>query len=99
RRTGSALVEPVYRLAALPADVARATRTAVVTQDQLASENRQLREALLLAQARLNRLDTVIAQNERLKALLDAQKNLGLSVQFARLVDVDLDPFRHRIVV
>ncbi|WP_300618920.1 rod shape-determining protein MreC [Dokdonella sp.] len=99
RRTGSAVVEPVYRLAALPADVARATRTAVVTQDQLAGENRQLREALLLAQARLNRLDTVVAQNERLKALLDAQKNLGLSVQFARLVDVDLDPFRHRVVV
>ena len=99
RRTGSAVVEPVYRLAAFPADVARATRTAVVTQDQLAGENRQLREALLLAQARLNRLDTVIAQNARLKALLDAQKNLGLSVQFARLVDVDLDPFRHRILL
>ncbi len=99
RGAGSAVIEPVYRLAALPADVARAARTAVVTQDQLAGENRQLREALLLAQARLNRLDTLVAQNERLKALLDAQKNLGLTVQFARLVDVDLDPFRHRVVV
>lgn len=99
RSAGSAVIEPVYRLAALPADVARATRTAVVTQDQLASENRQLREALLLAQARLNRLDTLVAQNERLEALLDAQKNLGLTVQFARLVDIDLDPFRHRVVV
>jgi len=99
RHTGSALVEPVYRLAAFPADVARATRTAVATQDQLASENRDLREALLLAQARLNRLDTVVAQNARLKGLLDAQKNLGLSVQFARLIDIDLDPFRHRIVL
>ena len=99
RHTGSALVEPVYRLAAFPADVARATRTAVATQDKLASENRELREALLLAQARLNRLDTVVAQNARLKDLLDAQKNLGLSVQFARLIDVDLDPFRHRIVL
>ncbi len=99
RSAGSAVIEPVYRLAALPADVARATRTAVVTQDQLASENRQLREALLWAQARLNRLDTLVAQNERLEALLDAQKNLGLTVQFARLVDIDLDPFRHRVVV
>ncbi|HEY0180621.1 MAG TPA: rod shape-determining protein MreC [Dokdonella sp.] len=99
RRFGGALVEPVYRLAAFPAEVARATRTAVVTQDRLASENRELREALLLAQARLNRLDTLVAQNARLKALLDAQKNLGLAVQFARLVDVDLDPFRHRIVL
>jgi rod shape-determining protein MreC len=99
RNTGSALVEPAYRLAAFPADVARATRTAVATQDHLASENRELREQLLLAQARLNRLDMLVAQNARLKGLLDAQKNLGLSVQFARLIDVDLDPFRHRIVL
>jgi len=99
RRGASALVEPLYRLAALPADLARATRTAVTTQESLAGENRQLREQLLLAQARLNRLDTLVAQNARLKALLDAQKNLGLSVQFAHLVDVDLDPFRHRIVL
>lgn len=99
RRTASALVEPAYRLAAFPADVARATRTAVTTQDRLAGENRELREQLLLAQARLNRLDTLVAQNARLKDLLDAQKNLGLSVQFAHLVDVDLDPFRHRIVL
>lgn len=99
RHTGSALIEPVYRLAAFPADVARATRTAVATQDRLVSENRDLREKLLLAQARLNRLDTLVAQNARLKDLLDAQKNLGLSVQFARLIDVDLDPFRHRIVL
>lgn len=99
RHAGQTLVEPAWRIAALPADVARAARTAVATQDSLASENRVLREQLLLAQTRLNRLDVLVAQNERLKALLDAQKNLGLSVQFARLVDVDLDPFRHRIVL
>ena len=99
RHTGSVLVEPLYRLAAFPADVARAARTAVATQDRLAGENRALREQLLLAQARLNRLDALVAQNARLKDLLDAQKNLGLSVQFAHLIDVDLDPFRHRIVL
>ena len=99
RHAAQTLVEPAWRIAALPADVARAARMAVVTQDSLASENKALREQLLLAQTRLNRLDVLVAQNERLKALLDAQKDLGLSVQFARLVDVDLDPFRHRIVL
>jgi rod shape-determining protein MreC len=99
RRTGSVVVEPMYRLAAFPADVARATRSAVATQDHLVGENKELREQLLLAQARLNRLDTLVAQNARLKGLLDAQKNLGLAVQFARLIDVDPDPFRHRIVL
>ena len=99
RRIAGVLVEPVYRIAALPADVARATRTAVVSQDTLAKENRELRDALLLAQARLNRLDALVAQNARLKDLLDAQTTLGLSVQLARLIDVDLDPFRPRVVL
>ena len=39
------------------------------------------------------------AQNDRLKNLLDVQKELGLGVQLARLIDIDLDPFRHRIVL
>ena len=99
RRLTGAVVEPVYRIAAFPADVARATRTAVVSQDRLAKENRELRDALLLAQARLNRLDALVAQNARLKDLLDAQNSLGLSVQLAHLVDVDLDPFRPRVVL
>lgn len=99
RRGAGVMVEPVYRIAAMPAQLARATRTAVATQDQLASENRELREQLLLAQARLNRLDALVAQNERLKGLLEAQKDLGLSVQLAHLINVDLDPTRHRIVL
>ena len=99
RRGAGAMIEPVYRIAALPAQFARATRTAVATQDQLASENRALREQLLLAQARLNRLDALVAQNERLKGLLEAQKDLGLTVQLAHLINVDLDPMRHRIVL
>ena len=99
RRFAGAIVEPAYRVAAFPADVARATRTAVVSQDRLAKENRELRDALLLAQAKLNRLDALVAQNARLKDLLDAQNSLGLTVQLARLVDVDLDPFRPRVVL
>lgn len=99
RVLASAVVEPVYRVAALPSDVARAGRLAIATQSQLVDENRNLREALLLAQVRLNRMSALSAQNERLKKLLDVQKELGLGVQLARLIDIDLDPFRHRIVL
>jgi rod shape-determining protein MreC len=93
------LVEPAYRIAALPSDVARAGRLAVATQSQLVDENQSLREALLLAQVRLNRMSALSAQNDRLKKLLDVQKELGLGVKLARLIDIDLDPFRHRIVL
>lgn len=99
RHFASVVVEPLYRVAALPADAARAGRMAIVTQSQLADENRELREALLLAQARLNRMAALSAQNERLRELLDAQGDLGLGVQLAHLIDIDLDPFRHRVVL
>lgn len=99
RRLGSAVIEPVYRLAGLPADVARAARLAVVSQRDLANENQELRQALMLARARLNRVAAFAKQNARLKELLDTQNNLGLEVQLARLIDIDLDPFRHRIVL
>lgn len=99
RVLASAVVEPFYRVAAMPSDVARAGRLAIATQSHLVDENRNLREALLLAQVRLNRMSALSAQNERLKKLLDVQKELGLGVQLARLIDIDLDPFRHRIVL
>ncbi|MGB0134485.1 rod shape-determining protein MreC [Dokdonella sp.] len=99
RTMASVVVEPVYRAAALPSDVARAGRLAIATQSHLVDENRNLREALLLAQVRLNRMSALSAQNDRLKKLLDVQNELGLGVQLARLIDIDLDPFRHRIVL
>lgn len=99
RTLSSVVVEPVYRFAALPSDVARAGRLAVATQSQLVDENRNLREALLLAQVRLNRMSALAAQNDRLKKLLDVQNELGLGVQLARLINIDLDPFRHRVVL
>ena len=99
-RTFSAVVvEPVYRVAALPSDVAQAGRLAIATQSQLVDENHSLREALLLAQVRLNRMSALSAQNDRLKKLLDVPGKIGLSVQLAKLINIDLDPFRHRIVL
>jgi rod shape-determining protein MreC len=99
RRTASAVVEPLYRLAGLPTDLARATRTAVISQSRLAEENRELRQQLLFTRAQVNRLSALAAQNARLKDLLEAQRALGLEVQLARLIDVDLDPSRHRVVL
>lgn len=99
RSTMSYIVEPVYRLAALPATLARNARLVVSERSELARENQQLRQELMLTQARLNRLANVQEQNQHLKELLDVQRTLGLGVQLAQLIDIDLDPFRHRIVI
>lgn len=99
RNMASLVVEPAYRAAALPSEVVRAGKLAIATQSHLVDENRALKEALLLAQVRLNRMSALTAQNDRLKQLLDVQRDLGLGVQLAQLIDIDLDPFRHRVVL
>src|SRR5690348_10787798 len=55
RYATSLAVEPIYRAAAWPGETAQNLRTAFTSHRDLVSENRHLREALLLAQARLNR--------------------------------------------
>ena len=95
----SEVIEPVYRLAAMPAQIARQAGLAMADREQLTETNAKLGEQLLLAQARLNRLAALREQNQRLQELLEVQHSLGLGVQLAKIVDVDTDPFRHRVVV
>ena len=92
-------VEPMYRLAALPAQFAREARLALADRERLTEANNKLSQDLLLAQARLNRLGEVREQNQRLQELLAVQRSLDLGVQLARIVDIDTDPDRRRLVV
>jgi rod shape-determining protein MreC len=93
------VVEPVYRLASLPADGMHALGVAFADRRLLTEQNQHLREDLLLANAKLNRMAAVAQQNERLKELLDTQHSLDLHVQMARVIGVDLGAYRHRMMV
>ncbi|HET6553442.1 MAG TPA: rod shape-determining protein MreC [Dyella sp.] len=99
RYTTSVLVEPVYRLASLPSAGMRAASVAFSDRKLLTEQNQRLREDLLLANAKLNRMAAVAEQNQRLKELLDTQHSLELNVQLARVIDVDLGTARHRMLV
>lgn len=99
RVAANALVAPIQTVATAPLHAARAMREAMAQRAGLVAENADLREQLLFAQARLDRLAIVQEQNNRLRALLDARQKLGLRAQLAELIDVDLDPYRHRILI
>lgn len=99
RVAANALVAPIQTVATAPLHAARAMREATVERAGLVAENADLREQLLFAQAKLDRLAIVQEQNNRLRALLDARQKLGLRAQLAELIDVDLDPYRHRILI
>ncbi|HET6807168.1 MAG TPA: rod shape-determining protein MreC [Frateuria sp.] len=99
-RYGAAVaVEPLYRLAGLPVEGMRTLSVAFADRQRLTSQNQRLREDLLLANAKLNRMAAVAQQNQHLKELLDTQRSLELNVQLARVVGVDLGAFRHRLML
>lgn len=99
RIAANALVAPIQTVATVPLHAARAVRDATAQRAGLVDENADLREQLLFAQAKLDRLAIVQEQNNRLRSLLDARQKLGLQAQLAELIDVDLDPYRHRILI
>lgn len=99
RAAAGTLTGPLYMVASSPARLVTATRDQLASQQDLLRENRELREQLLRGNARMNRLQAVQIENQRLRDLLGGTRGLQLSVQLASMVDVDLDPFRHRIVL
>lgn len=90
---------PIYRIAATPATLARYVSDQTASRNLLIEENSKLREQLLLANVRLDRLSAVQVENLRLRELLGGTRGLKLEVQLAGLVGVDLDPFRQRILL
>lgn len=96
RYATAAVVEPIYRVAGLPVAGLRALGVAFGDRQRLTEQNQRLREDLLLANAKLNRMAAVAQQNQHLKELLDTQHSLELNVQLARVIGVDMGAYRHR---
>ncbi len=99
RQVSAVIAEPVFMAAALPAKIAHGMDAALTDRRTLRKENRQLRESLLLAEARIDRLRRLGAQNRRYRQLLAVQDQLDFKVQTARLVGVDLGRYRHRVLI
>jgi rod shape-determining protein MreC len=67
--------------------------------EQLVLENRLLRSDLMELRARQLRFDALQAENDRLRALLHTSAQATERVEIAKLLAVDLDPFRQQIVI
>jgi rod shape-determining protein MreC len=93
------LGEPLYWLAGSPARLARGMHDSLTTRRQLAGDRDLLQQDLLVARAQLARLEAVQRENEALRGLLGGTRGLALSVQLAGIADVELDPFRHRVLL
>lgn len=99
REQVSQVVQPLWMVAGWPGLAVRRLQEDAGTLGQLTEENKRLRDQLLLNQARMARLRTVVADNERLRGLLGAAQGSGVDVQLAPVLDIDLDPTRQRLVL
>ena len=91
--------QPLWWLAGLPGRLGTRMQDDAATHAHLTDENRNLRNELLIANARLTRLQTATIDNAQLRALLGVAESRGLDVQLAPILNIDLDPTRQRLVL
>ncbi len=99
RARASVLVQPIWSLAGLPGRLGNAMEDGLAARGDLLRENRELRNELLVANARLARFGTAAVDNAQLRALLGEAERSGLDVQLAPILDIDLVPSRQRLVL
>jgi len=99
RQKLSVVTAPFWWLASAPMSLYRATRETLVFRDQLQDDNRKKTQDLEIAIARIHRLNAVADENVRLRQLLGGTRGYNLSLRMAGIIDIDLDPFRQRLVL
>lgn len=99
RAQADVVVQPLWTVAGLPGRAVRSLQDSAGTHSQLVAENERLRNELLVAQARMTRLQAAAVENARLRGLLGAVQRGGLDVQLAPILSIDLDPTRQRLVL
>jgi len=99
RSQADAATQPLWWLAGLPGRLGNRVQDDAASHARLTEDNRNLRNELLIANARLTRLQTAAADNARLRGLMGMAEGRNLDVQLAPILNIDLDPTRQRLVL
>ncbi len=99
RKTISAAVYPLRVVVDAPARLFEYAAETTVSRDDLARENRRLKNERLLIDAELQTLTALEAENARLRELLDARARISSAVRVAEIMAVDANPYRHSLVI
>lgn len=99
RSSLSLMLHPIRIAVDLPAEAINWLGESLKQRSQLLTENRQLRTEKLEISARLQRFDSLQAENRRLRALMESSGKIANRVLVSEIMAVDLDPLRHLIVI
>lgn len=99
RNTLSVAVYPIRALVDFPFTASRWVSTSMAERTRLLEENERLREEALATNLKLQRYASLEAENVRLRALMDSTARIADRVLVSEIMSVDLDRYRHRIVI
>jgi rod shape-determining protein MreC len=99
RSTLSVFVYPLHYVANLPDTLRRAVEGSLAQEEALRQANQALHAENLLLKGRLQKLESLEAENMRLRDLLGSSFKLGDRVLIAELLSVDLDPYRQQVMI
>jgi rod shape-determining protein MreC len=95
----SVIVYPMQYLVNLPVRFAHWANESLDTRESLLLDNEQLRKEQLLLSSRLQKYEILETENQRLRNLLESSLKLKERVLIAELLDVDMQPFRHTVLI
>jgi rod shape-determining protein MreC len=95
----SVVVYPIQLAVELPGSISGWFRESLATRRQLQEENVSLHTQLLMLKAQRQKMEALEIENIRLRELLDSSFEVGEKILVAELMSVNLDPYKHQIVI
>lgn len=95
----SMIVYPIQFMVSAPTTLKDTIGSSLSSYNALKNENARLKSEILVNQTRLQKFSALEKENIRLRALLDSSFKLGEQVLVAELLSVNLDPYKHTVLV
>lgn len=99
RSSISVVLYPIQYLVNMPFSFTDWADETFTSHETLLKQNGELRAKQLELEFRLQRMESLETENERLRALLQSSDRRWERVLIAELLSVDFDPFRHQILL
>ncbi len=99
RQTIGAAVYPLQITVDAPSRLWNRMRDGSASRNRLRLENSRLQIESLVSKGQIQELAALRAENDRLRALLDARERVRGEVRVAEIMSVDANPYRHNIVL
>jgi rod shape-determining protein MreC len=95
----SVVVYPIQLSIELPGTISDWFSESLSSRRKLQEENDSLHTQQMMQEIQLQKLAALEAENIRLRELLDSSFKVGEKVLIAELLSVNLDPYKHQIVI